>query len=122
MPGIAPAAKPMGTFVGRLLDARVRGRPAPTVFRYHHHGHLATIGRRAAVAELGPWRSSGLVAWLLWAVVHVWFLIGWRNRLVVALNWLWSYLTFERGARLITGGEADQPAGRPPAPAWAPEP
>jgi NADH:ubiquinone reductase (H+-translocating) len=102
VPGIAPAAKQMGTYVAGVIDARVRGRPARPPFRYRNQGNLATIGRKAAVADFGWLRLSGLPAWLLWAVVHVWFLIGWRNRLLVGLNWLWSYLTFERGARLIT--------------------
>ena len=66
-------------------------------------GNLATIGRKAAVADLGWIKLSGFPAWVLWAAAHVWFLIGWRNRLVVALNWLWNYVTFERGARLIAG-------------------
>ena len=111
VPGIAPAAKQMGAYVGHLLDARLRGRPAPGPFRYRHRGNLATIGRKAAVADFGHVRLSGFPAWLLWAVAHVWFLIGWRNRFVVGLNWLWNYVTFERGARLITApGQESQPA------------
>ncbi len=110
VPGIAPAAKQMGAYVARVIDARLRGQPSPGPFRYRHQGNLATIGRKAAIVELGRLRLSGLVAWLLWAVVHVWFLIGWRNRLLVSLNWLWSYLTFERGARLITAADHERPA------------
>ncbi len=111
VPGIAPAAKQMGAYVGHLLDARLRGRPAPGPFRYRHRGNLATIGRKAAVADFGHVRLSGFPAWFLWAVAHVWFLIGWRNRFVVGLNWLWNYVTFERGARLITApGQESQPA------------
>jgi NADH dehydrogenase len=102
VPGIAPAAKQMGSYVGRLIDGQVRGEGKPAPFRYRHAGNLATIGRQAAVADFGRIRLSGLPAWLLWAVAHIYFLIGWRNRLVVSLNWAWSYLTFERGARLIT--------------------
>lgn len=114
VPGIAPAAKQMGTYVARLLDARLRGRPAPAAFRYRHQGSLATIGRRAAVADLGWIRLAGPIAWALWALAHVWFLIGWRNRVVVGLNWLWNYVTFERGARLITAAaEEGQPQPRP---------
>ncbi|MFO1072474.1 MAG: NAD(P)/FAD-dependent oxidoreductase [Geminicoccaceae bacterium] len=113
VPGIAPAAKQMGTYVARLLDARLRGRPAPAAFRYRHQGSLATIGRRAAVADLGWIRLAGPIAWALWALAHVWFLIGWRNRVVVGLNWLWNYVTFERGARLITAAaEEGQPQPR----------
>ena len=110
VPGIAPAAKQMGAHVGRMIDASIRGRALPPPFRYVHHGSLATIGRRAAVAGLGGVRLSGFPAWALWAVAHVWFLIGWRNRVVVALNWLWSYVTFQRGARLITSGEEQMAA------------
>ena len=114
VPGIAPAAKQMGTYVGRLLEARLRGRPALPPFRYRHHGNLATIGRKAAVADFGRVQLAGLPAWLLWAVAHIWFLIGWRNRFVVGLNWLWNYVTFERGARLITApGQESQPAAVP---------
>jgi NADH dehydrogenase FAD-containing subunit len=109
VPGIAPAAKQMGAYVGGAIDARIRGRAHPPPFRYRHHGNLATIGRKAAVADLGWIRLSGFAAWVLWAVAHVWFLIGWRNRIVVALNWLWNYVTFERGARLITA-QAEEPA------------
>lgn len=113
VPGIAPAAKQMGRYVARVIDARVAGRAAPRPFRYRHAGNLATIGRKAAVADFGWLRLSGLPAWLLWALAHVYFLIGWRNRAVVSLNWAWSYLTFERGARLITGAphEAQPPTG-----------
>lgn len=118
VPGIAPAAKQMGAFVGRRIDARLRGRPDPGPFRYRHQGHLATIGRKAAVADLGRIRLSGFPAWLLWAVAHIWFLIGWRHRIVVGLNWLWSYVTFERGARLITAPAHEAPS--PPAVAAVP--
>jgi NADH dehydrogenase FAD-containing subunit len=112
VPGIAPAAKQMGAYVGRVMDGRIRGRAHPTPFRYRHQGNLATIGRKAAVADLSWIRQSGLPAWVLWAVAHVWFLIGWRNRMVVALIWLWNYVTFERGARLIAGSpEEAKPAG-----------
>jgi NADH dehydrogenase len=107
VPGIAPAAKQMGTHVGRLIAAHVAGRPGPGVFRYRHMGSLATIGRKAAVADFGHAQLSGFPAWILWAAAHVYFLIGWRNRLVVSLNWFWSYLTFERGARLITGASSE---------------
>jgi NADH dehydrogenase len=113
VPGIAPAAKQMGTYVGRAIDARIRGRAHPPPFRYRHRGNLATIGRKAAVADLGWIRLAGFPAWLLWAVAHVWFLIGWRNRLVVALNWLWNYVTFERGARLIAGAAEEAKVPEP---------
>jgi NADH dehydrogenase len=100
----------MGAYVGRVIDARIRGHRHERPFRYRHLGNLATIGRKAAVADFGRLRLSGFPAWLLWAMAHVWFLIGWRNRVVVSLNWLWSYVTFERGARLITSGQEGQAA------------
>jgi NADH dehydrogenase FAD-containing subunit len=103
VPGIAPAAKQQGKYVARLLRARLKGRTMPGPFRYRHLGNLATIGRRAAVADFGWIKLSGALAWLLWGVVHVFFLIGFRNRVAVLLDWLWSYATFQRGSRLITG-------------------
>jgi NADH dehydrogenase len=103
LPGVAPAAKQAGAFVARVIDAKVRGRPLPRAFRYADYGNLATIGHSKAVADFGWARFKGLFAWLLWSVVHVYFLIGFRNRFIVALNWAWSYLTYQRGVRLITG-------------------
>ena len=102
VPGIAPAAKQMGKYVGRLIAARVAGRPDNKPFRYMHLGELATIGRHAAVVKLGRLELKGFIGWLFWSVAHIYFLIGVRNRFIVAFNWLWSYLTFQRGARLIT--------------------
>ncbi|HNB26913.1 MAG TPA: NAD(P)/FAD-dependent oxidoreductase, partial [Alphaproteobacteria bacterium] len=107
VPGIAPAAKQMGRHVGRLLAARLRGKAKPAPFRYRHDGSLATIGRNAAIADFGWIRLKGRLAWWLWGIAHIYFLIDFRGRLVVALQWLWSYLTYRRGARLITGGEGD---------------
>ncbi len=101
VPGIAPAAKQMGRCVGAVIAARVHGRPAPPPFAYRHLGDLATIGRKSAVVKLGPVQLTGFIGWLFWSAVHIYFLIGLRNRFVVALNWLWSYVTFQRGARLI---------------------
>jgi NADH dehydrogenase len=101
VPGIAPAAKQMGQYVGKLIAARVRGRPAPGPFVYHHLGELATIGRKSAIVKLGVFQLTGFLGWLFWSAVHIYFLIGMRNRFVVALNWLWNYVTFQRGARLI---------------------
>jgi NADH:quinone reductase (non-electrogenic) len=108
LPGVAPVAKQAGSYVARVIDARLRGRPAPKPFRYQDFGNLATIGRKSAVVEMGPMKISGFPAWLLWSIAHVYFLIGLRNRLIVALNWTWNYMTFQRGARLITGGESDE--------------
>jgi NADH:ubiquinone reductase (H+-translocating) len=100
-PGLASAAKQMGKYVGKLIAARVAGQSLPA-FRYRHEGSLATIGRRAAVVELGHVQLRGFVGWMFWSAVHIYFLIGLRNRFVVAITWLWSYVTFKRGARLIT--------------------
>jgi NADH dehydrogenase len=105
VPGNAPAAKQMGRHVGRLLAARAAGAAEPGPFTYRHHGDLATIGRRSAVVSLDRIRLTGLVGWWFWGIAHVWYLIGFRSRVVVSFEWLWSYLTFQRGARLITGRE-----------------
>ena len=112
LPGVAPAAKQAGRYVAETIDRRIRGLAPLPPFHYRDWGNLATIGRKSAVVALGRFKVKGLAAWLLWSIAHVYFLIGLRNRIVVALTWLWSYLTFERGARLITGIEADDmPAG-----------
>lgn len=102
VPGIAPAAKQMGLYVGKLIAARIAGRPDGKPFRYRHLGDLATIGRRAAVVKFGPLKLKGFVGWVFWSVAHIYFLIGLRYRFVVAFTWFWDYLTFQRGARLIT--------------------
>ena len=101
VPGLAPAAKQMGIYAGSLIAARLSGRTVPP-FRYRNLGVLATIGRRSAIVELGPIQLQGFVGWLFWSLIHIYFLIGLRNRFVVAVTWLWSYITFQRGARLIT--------------------
>ncbi|MDB5427266.1 MAG: dehydrogenase protein [Phenylobacterium sp.] len=103
VPGIAPAAKQMGGYVGHVIAARLSGRPPPPAFRYRHAGDLATIGRGAAVVKLGRIELTGLLGWLFWGFIHVYFLVGLRARFFVALDWLWSYVTYHRGARLITG-------------------
>ena len=102
VPGIAPAAKQMGQYAGRLIVARIAGRTNGKPFRYRHQGDLATIGRRAAVVKFGRLQLKGFVGWIFWSVAHIYFLIGLRYRFLVAFNWLWDYLTFQRGARLIT--------------------
>ena len=101
-PGVAPAAKQMGRYVGRLIAARVAGKSSPPPFRYRSVGDLATIGRRAAVVKFGKLRLKGFVGWLFWSLAHIYFLIGVKNRFIVAFTWLWDYVTFHRGARLIT--------------------
>ncbi len=105
VPGIASAAKQMGQYVAGLIAGRIAGLAEPGPFRYRHLGELATIGRRAAVVKLGRLELKGFIGWLFWSVVHIYFLIGIRNRFIVAFTWLWSYLTFQRGARLITDPE-----------------
>lgn len=106
LPGIAPVAKQQGAYVGRLIAARVAGGPAPPPFRYRDRGSLATIGRTSAVIHYRFLRLRGWLAWWLWGIAHIYFLIGMRSRLIVAINWFWAYLKFERGARLITGDDS----------------
>jgi NADH dehydrogenase len=112
LPGVAPAAKQAGHYVGRLVEAHVAGGTLPDDFRYADYGNLATIGHSKAVVDFGAVRFTGLPAWLLWSVAHVYFLIGFRNRFLVAASWAWSYLTYQRGVRLITGSTA-MPAAKP---------
>lgn len=109
VPGVAPAAKQMGRHVGDAIRARIAQRPA-TTFRYRDFGNLATIGRMAAVVDLHGLRFSGLLAWWFWLAAHVFFLIGFRNRLVVLLNWAWAYWTYQRHARIILGRNNEPPA------------
>jgi len=102
VPGVAPAAKQAGRHVGQVILAEVQGTAKPAPFRYRNPGNLATIGRRAGVADFGWISLRGPVAWWLWGIVHIYFLIDFRSRLTVSINWLWSFLTYKRGARLIT--------------------
>ena len=109
VPGVAPAAKQMGRYVGAVIASRVAGGVAPAPFHYRHQGDLATIGRRSAVVSFGALQLTGFLGWLFWSMIHIWFLIGFRSRVVVSINWLWSYVTFQRGARLIP--DRQPPAG-----------
>ena len=102
VPGLAPAAKQMGGYAARAIIASITGRAPPTPFQYRHLGSLATIGRATAVADFGRLRLKGRLAWLLWGIIHVGFLNTYRSRTLVALQWLWAYFTYGRGARLIT--------------------
>lgn len=102
LPGVAPVAIQQGRFVARLIAARLHSQPLPA-FRYHSLGNMATIGRSAAVADFGKLHFSGFVAWMMWLVVHLMNLVGFRNRLLVLVQWAWNYFTFDRSARLITG-------------------
>jgi NADH dehydrogenase FAD-containing subunit len=103
VPGLAPAVKQGGAYVARVIRAKLTGRKAPEPFVYRHLGSLATIGRKAAVADFGRVRFSGATAWWLWGAVHIAFLSGFRNRFSVLFDWFWAYLTFRSGTRLITG-------------------
>lgn len=105
VPGIAPAAKQQGRFVADLIARRIAGKPAPQAFHYRHAGHLATIGRKSAVIEFPRYRMTGWLAWWLWGIAHIYFLVGVPSPLVVSIRWLWEYITYGRGARLITGVE-----------------
>src|SRR5262249_14065506 len=102
LPGVAPVAKQQGRYVANLLIARAEGKTLPA-FAYCDFGAMATIGRKHAVAQVGACKLSGVSAWVLWSLAHIYFLIGSRNRLAVAMNWCWNYVTFQRGTRLITG-------------------
>jgi NADH dehydrogenase len=109
VPGVAPAAKQMGAHAAQAIRARLAGQ-APRAFRYRDYGNLATIGRMAAVVDFGWLKLTGIVAWWFWLLAHVFFLIGFRNRLVVLINWAWSYFTYQRHARIIF----DRARQRPP--------
>lgn len=112
VPGVAPAAKQMGRYVAQVIRARLSGSAAPPPFAYKDYGNLATIGRMAAVVDLGRLRFSGLLAWWFWLVMHVFFLIGFRNRLVVLLNWWWAYWSYQRAARIILGDDGRDPSAQ----------
>ncbi len=123
VPGLAPAAKQGGAYVADVIRSRLAGAPTPAPFKYRHLGSLATIGRKAAVADFGFMRLHGAPAWWLWGVVHVGFLVGMRNRMSVMFDWFWAYLTYRSGTRLITGGgperspvAASMPASGAPVP------
>ncbi|HEX7051105.1 MAG TPA: NAD(P)/FAD-dependent oxidoreductase [Longimicrobiales bacterium] len=105
IPGVAPAAMQMGRHVARMIRRDLRHEPRKP-FHYFDKGNLATIGRAAAVAEIGRLRLSGLIAWLVWVFIHILYLVGFRNRLLVMIQWAWAYVTYQRGIRLITGGRA----------------
>ena len=105
IPGIAPVAKQQGRFVAGIIAKRIAGKPSAQTFRYRHAGHLATIGRRSAVIEFPRYQVTGRLAWWIWGIAHIYFLVGVPSPLVVSIRWLWEYITYGRGARLITGVE-----------------
>lgn len=119
LPGVAPVAIQEGKYVAKLIKARLRGQTLP-VFHYRDLGNLATIGRSAAVADFGRIRVSGFLAWSMWLVIHLMNLVSFRNRLLVLVQWGWSYLTFDRPARLITSPDSELTDHRPSAPASPP--
>jgi NADH dehydrogenase len=108
VPGVAPAAKQQGRYVAKVIGSKVTGLSTPKPFRYFHAGNLATIGRKSAVIELPFMRLQGFLAWWFWGIAHIYFLIGVRSPMTVAINWFWQYLTYGRGARLITGYKSDE--------------
>jgi len=112
LPGVAPVAMQQGRYVAKVVRDRLRSRPTQA-FRYHDKGNLATIGRGAAVADIKGLKLSGLLAWITWLIVHLWYLIGFQNRLLVFIRWTSSFFTHGRGARLITGQNVE---GRDAAP------
>ncbi|HEX6396545.1 MAG TPA: NAD(P)/FAD-dependent oxidoreductase [Steroidobacteraceae bacterium] len=107
VPGVAPAAKQMGTQVANNMLARIAGTPT-TAFRYRDWGALATIGRHSAVAQLPRLRFSGIFAWWFWLLLHIFFLIGFRSRLIVLIDWAWAYFTYARAARIILGNDGNE--------------
>jgi NADH dehydrogenase len=113
VPGIAPAAKQQGQHVAGVIRARLNGQTAAAPFRYKHAGSLATIGKRLAVIDFGWLKLRGAIAWWIWGLAHIYFLIGVRNRLSVAISWLWIHTRDQRSSRLITQGSA-QPGSAPP--------
>ncbi len=113
VPGVSPGAKQMGRVAAKNILARIAGKPTQA-FRYNDYGALATIGRSSAVVDVvlpvvGNLRFGGLIAWLFWLFVHVYFLIGFRNRFVVLMDWAWSYMSFNRTARVVVGSEKFEP-------------
>ena len=106
VPGVSPAAMQMGTATAKNILAEIKGKPR-TKFTYVDKGSMATIGRRKAIADVFGLKLKGLIAWLFWLFLHVFFLIGFRNRFAVMFEWFWAYLTRERSARLITGDIRD---------------
>jgi NADH dehydrogenase len=111
VPGVAPAAKQMGHYVAQAIIRRAHGKPNAAAFQYKDGGSLATIGHMAAVAQIGKMKFSGALAWWVWLVAHIFFLIGFRNRMVVLLDWALAYFSYQRHARIVTG--QDRPPARP---------
>ena len=109
LPALAPVAKQQGRYVARVIRARIAGKRPPGPFRYRDYGQLAVLGRSAAVADFGRLRLKGFLAWVIWSAVHLLLLLGARNKMVVYLNWVWAWITYGSGARLMTGIERGPP-------------
>jgi len=105
LPGVAQVAKQEGAHAAHNVIRAIRGETLQP-FHYRDYGNMATIGRGSAVADIGPVKASGLIAWLIWLFIHIFWLIGFRNRIAVLSEWAWSYITFQRRVRLITGQRA----------------
>lgn len=120
VPGIAPAAKQQGAYVARVIRARLDGRAEPASFRYRYQGSLATIGKRSAIMDFGRFKVKGTLAWWIWGIAHIYFLIGTRSRFAVAWSWLWIYLSGQHSARLITQKEIAEEDGPVTPPKGAP--
>jgi NADH dehydrogenase len=117
LPGVAPVAMQQGRYVGALIQSRLRGQSEPPPFHYKDKGNLATVGRKFGIVQIGKLKLRGFIAWLFWLGVHIFFLIGFRNRLLVLIQWAWAYITYERGARLITVPVSEAEAADQPQPA-----
>ena len=111
LPGLAPVALQQGRYVARCIEQRIAGEPMPP-FHYRDKGVMATIGRSRAVAQSGSLKLTGFLAWLAWLFIHIWFLMGFRNRVAVFFNWVWAYLTYRPGARLITNQQSSDEISR----------
>jgi NADH dehydrogenase len=114
LPGLAQVANQQGRHLGRSLASQFsRGTPLPP-FRFHDRGNTAIVGRNAAVFDFGGWRLKGFVGWVLWALIHVYLLVGFERRLLVTMQWFWLYITYQRGARLILPGGNGRRRGEAP--------
>jgi NADH dehydrogenase len=107
LPGVAPTAIQQGHYAAKVIRDRLRNEKTKP-FHYFDKGNLATIGRNAAVAQIGPFQFSGIVAWLAWLFIHLLYIVEFENRLVIAVHWAYDYFTYNRGARLITGSGEDE--------------
>ena len=107
LPGLAPVAKQEGKFVAEVIKKNILNNKINNNFSYKNRGYLATIGRSKAIVDFKWFTLKGIIGWMFWSFIHIYFLIGFRNRLIVFINWVWSYITFSKGARLITNNKID---------------